>query len=445
MNMTSLAAFTKLAYTKIIESVAKKAIFIWLTTAFFYLYQFAIRVSPSVFETDMRIALGVDACTLGGIISLYYWGYAGMQIPAGVLLDRIGVRNPLTVCCLMLAAGAAIFSVSSNIFILSLARLMMGIGSAFGFLSNVKVGTLWFPPKRLSLVIGFTLFFGTMGAVFGLDPLARLIAIIGWREAMMAITFVGLGMALVCWFVIEDRPLDVVSDEFYSTVYQLKWIFDSILVIVKNPMTWILGSYGFLMYFPLAGFADLWGKPYLQSAYHLSPVQSATLVRWFYIGIGLGSPLWPWVLTLSKNYRFSMILSAVLTCGLFGYVLYGSQLEFQHLAVLLFLIGIAAGGQFLAFVAVTDINTHECAATASGMHNMLCMISGIVVQPLIGFFIDRYATSECTLEEKLYPPEAYTQGLTVIAIALVGAIISCLFMRKINYLHETKPVKTGKS
>lgn len=427
---------TSKAYPRPIETIAKKAFLIWLSTAFFYLYQFAIRVSPSVFETDMRVDLGLDACVFGGIISLWYWGYAVMQIPAGILLDRIGVRNPLVVCCLMMAVGSVVFSLSQNILILSVARLMIGVGSAFGFLSNVKVGTLWFPPKRLSLVIGFTLFFGTMGAVFGLDPLARLMEIMGWRDAMMVIAGFGLILAVVCWFVIEDRRIDAVDEETFSLMEQVKWIWDSILQILKNPMTWILGGYGFLMYLPLAGFADLWGSSYLQSSYHLDRVQATTLVRWFYTGVGLGAPVWPWVLTLSKNYRFTMILSAVFTCGFFSYMLFGPQLGYLHLAILLFLMGAGSSGQFLAFVAVTGINTQERAATASGMHNMLCMISGIIAQPLIGFFIDRFAPSECALEEKLYSPEAYTHGLTVIAIGLLGAIVSCLFMRKIAYLPE---------
>jgi sugar phosphate permease len=191
------------------------------------------------------------------------------------------------------------------------------------------------------------------------------------------------------------------------------------------------------MYLPLAGFADIWGGSYLQSSYNLDSEQAATLVRYFYLGVGFGAPLWPWVLTASTNYRFTMMLSAIITCGLFIYMLYAPQLEYLHLSILLFLIGAGSSGQFLAFVAVTTINTQERAATASGMHNMLCMLSGIVAQPLIGFFIDRYAPTECALEERLYSPEAYTQGLSVIAIGLLAAIISCLFMRKIPYTSET--------
>src|SRR5262245_41850721 len=119
------------------ETMMRKAVLIWLIAALFYLYQFVIRVAPSVFAHDMRLFLVVDACMLGSIISLYYYGYAGMQIPAGIILDRIGVKRPLMLCCLMLAAGALLFSMTHNIYLLSLARLMMGIGSAFGFLSNV--------------------------------------------------------------------------------------------------------------------------------------------------------------------------------------------------------------------------------------------------------------------------------------------------------------------
>lgn len=414
------------------QTVARKAFLIWFVTAFFYLYQFIIRVAPSVFEQDMRVFLGVDACVFGGIISFYYYGYAGMQIPAGLILDRIGVKRPLTLCCLMLASGALLFSMTHNIFLLSVARLMMGIGSAFGFLSNVKVGALWFPPKRLSLIIGFTLLFGTMGAVFAGDPLARLVSVMGWRDAMMIVASIGLVMALACWFFIEDRPIEVNDEIEQSNGNQVKAILNSVLIILKNPMTWILGSYGLLMYLPLAGFADLWGVSYLRSVYDLDRVKAGALISWFYAGVGLGSPVWPWFFTITKSYRTTMITSALLTCVLFGFLLYGMHLDYLHLVVLLFLIGAASGGQFLAFVAVAEINDSSRTATASGVHNMLCMISGVIAQPLIGFFIDRYAPSECAIAEHLYKPEAYVQGLSVISVGLVLAIISCFFMRRIR-------------
>ena len=97
------------------KNILQKAVTIWLCTAFFYLYQFVIRVSPQAIVNDMMCSLGMDACVLGGVISLYYYGYSSMQIPAGLVLDRVGVRRPLFLCCLMCAAGALIFATSKDI------------------------------------------------------------------------------------------------------------------------------------------------------------------------------------------------------------------------------------------------------------------------------------------------------------------------------------------
>jgi sugar phosphate permease len=421
-----------------VKSVSRKALQVWLCTAFFYLYQFVIRVSPQAFANDMMSTLNLDACALGSIISLYYIGYASMQIPAGLILDRLGVRYPLTLCCLLCATGAFIFGTSENIMLLSIGRLMMGIGSAFGFISNVKVGSLWFPPRYLSLVVGLTLMLGTVGALTANTPLAMLVEATGWAKAMLYISFAGTITSMLCWLFVEDRTLPT-TEGLQPTPQNnsLAHIQETLVAILKNPLSWLLGVYGFLMYLPLAGFGDLWATSYMQSHYGLDRVSANTYVSWFYIGVGLGSPAWPWVLTRFQNYRLSMTLSALLTAVFFGIVLYVPGLPLLTIATLLFLTGAAAGGQFIAFAAVTEINTRERTATASGMHNMLCMLSGVIAQPLIGFVMDRSGlTQQCVLSDATtYPPLAYTYGLTVVFVGLALAILIAFSIKTVPYVH----------
>ena len=117
----------------------------------------------------------------------------------------------------------------------------------------------------------------------------------------------------------------------------------------------------------------------------------------------------------------------------FAVIVYVPMPSLTILSVVLFLCGAAAGGQFLAFSAVTAINRPEVTATASGVHNMLCMISGVVAQPLIGAVLDRFVDPACPIDERVYTPQAFEAGLAVILGGLILSVVSVLVMKPVRY------------
>lgn len=134
-----------------------------------------------------------------------------------------------------------------------------------------------------------------------------------------------------------------------------------------------------------------------------------------------------------------MFLSAFSALALFALILYVPEMPIHILPYLLFLFGCACGGQFVAFAAVTEINTPTSTATASGMHNMLCMASGVIAQPLIGYFLDLKKVEGCAIgAEVSYDPTAFITGFSVITAGLLFACVSCFVMGRIPYIHEPK-------
>src|SRR3990167_10441666 len=130
---------------------------VWLCAALFFCYQFLLRVSPSVMTQELMADFHVDACALGTLTSFYFWAYSGLQLPVGTLLDKYGPRRLLTFAALLCTAGSLLFASAETVMMASLARFLIGAGSAFGFLSCMKIGALWFPPQRISIVVGMTL------------------------------------------------------------------------------------------------------------------------------------------------------------------------------------------------------------------------------------------------------------------------------------------------
>lgn len=355
----------------------------WLCAAMFYSFQFLIRVSPNVMTHQLMASFDVQACALGTVISFYYWGYSLMQIPAGVMLDSFGPRRPLTVACLLCFIGCIIFGMGTNIYMLSVGRAMMGIGSAFGFLTAVRIISTWFHAEKLGLFVGLSVMIGTLGAISGSRPLGILISLTSWQTCMYILAAFSAFLGVMSWLIVRDTgPQE--KDKRAKIPFSLTHIVLSLVDIAKNPQTWIYALYGFLMYVPLSAFADLWGTSFIAQKFQIDHNLASGGIFTFYVGVSIGSALLPIIVNRIESYKKVMMSSAFGTAFFLGLAFYMSDLTFFQSCILLGCAGVFSGGQFIAFSGITDINPRDRAATASGMHNMLCMFSGNLMQPLVG-------------------------------------------------------------
>lgn len=409
----------------------KKGFLIWSSVALFYFFQFILRVSPNACTDALMTTYNFDAATLGSIMSFYYIGYVVMQIPAGVILDRIGVRLPVVVSVLMCSVGVLLFAIASNSVVLSIARLLMGFGSAFAFLSNVKVASLWFDPKKMPLFIGLTLAAGTLGAKVAGSPLVYLLEALGWQSALELLAASGGLLALLSWFIVKDVQVSELQERKESLKEEMQHIMTSFSAILKEPLSWVIGIYGLAMYLPLSGFSDLWGAAYIEDTYKVSRAVAADMSWLIYLGIGISAPLWSFIHSYFESYRRSLALAAFIASATFAIALYCTLPSLWVLGGLLFICGLGLGGQFLAFSAVSELNCNSRTAMSSGIHNMMCMLSGVISQPLIGYFMDKgaHATME---EDVVYSPQSYTYGLSVVVVGLFIALLACYLMRPLE-------------
>ena len=68
---------------------------------------------------------------------------------------------------------------------------------------------------------------------------------------------------------------------------------------------------------------------------------------------------------------------------------------------------------------------------SSGIHNMMCMLSGVISQPLIGYFMDKGAHATMN-EDIIYSPESYQYGLSVVVAGLLLGLTACYFMKPLK-------------
>lgn len=410
------------------------ALVVFILAAGFYLYEFILQVSPAVMTQGMMRDFHVHAAGLGVIASAYFYSYAPMQIPAGMLYDRYGPRVLMTVAVVLCTLGCIFFGLTESRWFAALGRVFMGIGSAFSFIGTLVLASRWFPPKYYALLVGIAQALSSVGAILGEYPLAYSVAEVGWRDTMYILGAIGIVLAIAIFVVIRDYPPGVEPEDTSGVDAELEMT--KLIHVCRNPQTWFLGLYTFFTWAPIAVFAGLWGVPFLANVYNLSDKIASLYVSVIWFGIGVGSVALGWWTDRIKSRIKPMQLSAFTGIICVSILIIMPKLPFVILMLILFGFGLAAGGQSLSFAVVKDNNYVDHLGTASGFNNMATVAGGACIQPLIGVFLVMMWNGDFVDSVPYYSIENYQIAFMLLPICYIFAwALSTFFIKETNCEH----------
>jgi sugar phosphate permease len=173
-----------------------------------YVLVYFHRQCPAVLAVDLMRDLQVDGTIMGLFGSLYFYPYAVMQLPAGLLSDSLGPRKTITLFFLIAVAGSFLLGFAPGIAWAIAGRLLVGIGVAMLFVPTLKVLSRWFDAREFATMTGILMAMGGLGSMISAGPLAFLSTVLGWRNSFYIVGAFTLVLALMVWFVVRDRPSD---------------------------------------------------------------------------------------------------------------------------------------------------------------------------------------------------------------------------------------------
>lgn len=398
------------------------------------MYEFILQVAPSVMADSMMKTFHVGAAGFGIVSAFYFYAYAPMQLPAGLLFDRYGPRKLMTFALILCAFGSFFFASTDSLLTAALGRLLIGIGSAFSFIGVLVLVSRWFPAQQFALLAGIAQLMSSVGAMFGEMPLAALIDFTGWRAASFILAFAGLCLALLLWFFIRDYPdqtTQIPSDRRFKDEWR------RLGKVCSLPYTWITGAYACTIWTPIAVFAALWGVPYLQQKFQISVLLASSLCSMIWLGIGIGSPLLGWFSDRIESRRIALFLSGALGLIATIFLLYVPNVSVGWMYVILFILGLGASGQTVSFAVVKDNNPPELVGTASGFNNLSVLIGGAIFQPLVGVFLQHY--DELDQVNQVNGVHAYTLASYNTALAVMPCCYLLSILLVLFFLRESHP------
>ncbi len=381
----------------------------WGLVANLYLVGFFQRVAPAVMVNELMADFQIGAAVLGNLSATYFYAYAAMQIPSGMLADAIGPRRLSTYAALSASLGIFAFALSPYLWLAYLGRFMVGASVAVAFVACMKLAGHWFPTNRFATITGVALLLGNLGGILAGIPLSEAIALFGWRSSIFASGLVTLAGAVLIWFVVRDDPKDygyasfayaAVSDEKKLTARQ------ALKLVVKKRDTWLLFFAGGLSSAPLLVFAGLWGVPYLTQVYGLERSQAAGLTSTMLLAWAIGGPTLGAISDRIRRRKSPYLIANICAAVLWGIFLF---VDIPHpLLYLLFAaIGFTSGGLIIGFAFAREANHPAVAGTVGGVVNMSILGFAAILQPLLGFILDRHWDGTLLAGTPSYGADAY--------------------------------------
>src|SRR3989454_337263 len=163
----------------------------WLL-GFGVLVNYFDRVNLSVSQDALHSTFGISTVAFGYLLSAYSWTYALFQVPAGLLLDRFGVRRVGRVSTILWSVASFAAAVSTGIGGFFAARLLLGIGEAPTFPANAKAIGYWFPKQERSLATAIFDAAAKFASAIGVPLIGIVLLHFGWRWSFAATGFISL-------------------------------------------------------------------------------------------------------------------------------------------------------------------------------------------------------------------------------------------------------------
>jgi nitrate/nitrite transporter NarK len=295
----------------------------------------------------------------------------------------------------------------------------------------LKLAGHWFAPTRFAMLSGLALACGVLGAVSAGVPLRLLVDAFGWRNVMsVAAALAGL-LAAVIWIAVRDDPAERGYASYAPTApVRHAPILQSIRQTLARRNVWLVFLISGAVSGPTLTFGGLWGVPFLSTHYGLSTSQasmitSLLLVCWAVAG--------PFVGALSDRLRRRKplyALGAVLATAGWCAALLLPGVPLPVLIVLLGFTGCASAAVMVGFAIAKESAPAALAGTAGGIANMGNMLGGMIMQPAVGWILDRHWDGTFANGARVYGFGAYRAGFTLMIAWLAAALLLLVFVRE---------------
>jgi MFS family permease len=246
-----------------------------------YLDRAILSVALPLVSRDLHL----DPRAKGVLLSAFFWSYALMQLPVGLLADRISLRRFYAGMFALWCLACGFTGLATTLGALIVLRVALGIGESVYLPGGIKVVSLLFESGERGLASGLVNCGTRVGLSLGAPLTAWMLVSRGWHQAFVIFGFGGL-LWLVPWFAAtSSMSLESTPRESRSGKSRIAWR-------DRNFLGLCLGHLGYSYYWYLL---VTWLPDYLVESRHM-PIQRAGVFTMIpFMVFSIGEPLGGWI------------------------------------------------------------------------------------------------------------------------------------------------------
>ena len=385
------------------------AALVFLPFAMGYFLSYLFRTINGLVSASLASELGLNAADLGLITAAYFLVLAAAQIPVGMMLDRYGPRRVQSALLVVAALGAEAFARSSGPLSLLFSRALIGLGVAAALTAGLKAIVLWFPRERVTLVNGYMVMLGALGAVSATVPAEAILVKTGWRGLFDILAVATAAAAILIYCLVPER------ETRRSSASQA----GGLRSILRDVRFWRVAPLSGACIGSAWSLQGLWASAWLADVEGMTRAQVVTALCLTALMLSLGA----WMLGALANWARRKGVGPERLLALIAVLFMAAQLALVWRLPLpaiapWLIIAIVGAATVLSFAIISDYFPTEMAGRANGALNVVHFGWGFLAQYGIGVLLAQWPQSNGH-----YPVIAYQVAFGVNLALQAAALI----------------------
>ncbi|MGG1290270.1 MFS transporter [Bacillus smithii] len=348
--------------------------------------------------------LSLSAVEFGILGSAFFWSYALMQVPVGVIVDKLGARLTYAVAIVWWSLCTIFIAFGRSIGTLIGLRILMGIGEAPAFPTNTRVISDWLPTRERGIANGI---FNSRTAI-GIGLTTPLIAWVienwGWKASLIGIGSIGF-IWLLFWLhyfrnhphqsaIVNEAEVEYIEAGKIDT-NQKTTKMASPFQFLKYKSAWGL-LFGLFAHNYLTYLMMTWLPTYLVVERKMTLLKAGffTMLPWImsFIGNILGGYLSDSL--IKKQWNSIKARKTILAIGMLFPLEIIPTIYIENATMAIILLSIAIGGEGLAagilWATVSDVAPKGAEGKLAGLQNFVGNLAGWIAPALTGFLVYQF-------------------------------------------------------
>ena len=400
-----------------------RAWLVWSIAVGAYVVAVLQRTSLGVSGLDAAARFDISAGLLGTFAVVQLLVYAGMQVPVGAMVDRVGPRAMVVSGALLMAVGQIALAFAWSFPTAILARVLVGAGDAMTFISVLRLINSWFAPRQVPVLTQVTGLVGQGGQILSVIPLVAILHGAGWTPASCprrrSASSPGSSPSWPC----RTRRTAAAPTRSRPPGAQIR---HDLVSAWQHPGTRLGLWTHFTTQFSGTVFVMLWGYPFLVSGEGLTR-QSASALFTVMVVAGMAAGPVIGVLVSRHPLRRSWLVLGIIFAAMAVWTVVLSlpgPAPGWLLLVLVLVLSVCGPGSMIGFDYARTFNPPNRFGTATGIVNVGGFFASLVTILLVGLVLDLVGQGET------YTLSGFRVALSVQYLVWIVGIVGFLRTRR---------------